>query len=240
MTDPVRVCSSPSPTPMTPPHGDDVLRETVGTARPDASATHHREEEHGLMSAHGAGLAVELGLEGVGAIGETALGSGAVALEMAGPAAAVVGGAMLLYGAWFEADEGARQFDSEMMRGALAAFEGRLDDEPVQTQRQTSPGFDDGARRVERLALQDPARFDCLRQAVMAVESEGASAVYTGRDSGAAFDERFSTDLPFRHGVERARKERITAPDGFETHRREATEMRGSVSTARASVPMRG
>lgn len=158
----------------------------------------------------------------------TALGA---VFELAGGALAP----LQLAGAWYQGDQRGLEWDSNVLRGALMALEGRMDEIP----RNDMTGLRDGARRVEWLAIRQPAEFECLRQRIASITREGAEAVYRGRDSGPEFEARYQSDLAFRHGVDNARAERRNDPEAFEIHRREARELEEQLRGARSQGGVR-
>lgn len=220
---------------------DVVLRDVVGTDHREATAGLLDHEAHdrlemihgGVTAMEAAGVGVELG-EVVGVVG-----AGSLALE--GAALVAIGGSYAAWvGAIFEAEANGIAYDSEMMRGALAVFEGRLDDPETRIEMQNNPAFRDGAGRAERLFYSDQDRFMSIATGVRNVGAQGADAVYSGRDSGPEFERRYETELPFRHGVDVARGLREDDPARYEANRRQATQLREGIDRARAGVPIAG
>jgi hypothetical protein len=225
------------------PHAqlDIVLRDVVGTGRRDASAALHDEQAHELLEgAHAAAT----GIEAVGAGIELlevggVVGSGSVSL--AGAAGlAIVGTYATWVGAILEGEQRGIAYDSEMMRGALAVFEGRLDDPETRVEMQQNPAFRDGAGRAERLYYTDHERFLAIASGVRNVAAQGAESVYRGRDAGPAFEHRYEQELPFRHAVDEARALRAEDPAAFEAARRDATQLRESMERGRGATPLPG
>lgn len=220
---------------------DIVLRDVVGTDRRDASAALHDDEAHQRLEAVHAGVTA---LEGVGAGVELleiggVVGSGSVGL--AGAAGLAIAGTYATWvGAILEGEQRGIAYDSEMMRGALAVFEGRLDDAETRVEMQQNPAFRDGAGRAERLFYTDHDRFLAIAAGVRNVASQGAEAVYRGLDAGPAFERRYAQELPFRHAVDEARALRTEDPTAFEAARREASALRESMERGRGATPIAG
>lgn len=233
MSDPIGQCRMPAV-----PTSDDVLRDAFSglppamglPPRPGASATHVPEDSRGEVVAHGTTTAIEGGLHiGGAALEGTVLG---MVAELAGG----VMGWVQLIGAWFEGDRRGTEYDSNVLRGALMALEGRMDEIPAND----LSGLRDGARRVEYLAMRDPEAFARLRESIGAIVRDGANAVYTGRDSGCEFEQRYQHDLAFRRGVDAARQEGQSDPAAFEAHRRVAMELEKRARAGRGGAMIRG
>jgi hypothetical protein len=219
---------------MTSASVDDLLRQATG-ARDTASAAHHAEGHD--PTDHLVHLGVEATsatLDVVAASAEgTALGFG---LELGG----MVAGAAGAWASWamgpLEGERRGVEYDSEMMRGCLAAFEGRTDEPEVRAFMAESPAFANGVRDAERIAMRDPDLFGCIRNAVVSANEAGANAVYEGTDSDPATTARYESDLAFRHGVDRARDLRTSDPAAFDAARSESGALRGAMLDARSSV----
>lgn len=228
------------PDPSTAPTTDDHLRAATG-AREGASASHHGHDHDPVE--HAAHLGVET--VGVGAeyVGETLSGGGVAGLGFLGEVGGMIGHVAGAWTTWVSGPiEGQRrglEYDSEMMRGCLAAFEGRADDEDVRATAAASPGFANGIRDAERLALRNPDLFACVRAAIVAANGAGESAVYAGADAGPEFDARYETDLAFRHGVDRARTLRAADPAAFEAAARESGALWSAVDDGRLATTVR-
>lgn len=125
--------------------------------------------------------------------------------------------------------------DRDVLQGALAAMEGRADEPQVRARRQTSPGFDEGFRRVDQFNREHPAQCERMLAAVQASVAAGTQAVLFGRDSGPEFDCRYQQDVVFHHAVDQARSDRAHDPDAF------ARDHSLSASVARhRAAPARG
>jgi hypothetical protein len=234
MTDSIRGTGA---CPAGPATTDDYLRAATG-ARADASAAHHAEghdpaAEYGHVAVDATGAALDV----VGASMEgAAIGFG---LEVTGALTAI---AAQWAGYALAVEEGHRRgvdYDSEMMRGCLTAFEGRADEPSVREYVAASPAFANGVRDAERIAVRDPELFACIRAAVVAAGSAGAQAVYEGTDGSPEVRERCATDLAFRHGVERARQLREHDPAAYEAARAEALALGSSLEAGRAMATVR-
>jgi hypothetical protein len=220
---------------------DVVLRDVVGTNRRDASAAMHDHEAHAaLEAAHGGLTAIEAGATAIELLevgGVIASGSA----MLAGSAAMSI---VATYGAWvgaiLEGEARGVAYDSEMMRGALAVFEGRLDDSETRIEMERNPAFRDGARRAERLYYRDHERFVAIATGVRNVATQGRDAVYRGVDSGPAFERRYAEELPFRHAVDEARAQRERDPEAFDAARRDAMGLRESMERGRSATPIAG
>lgn len=219
------------------PSTDDYLRAATG-ARPEASASHHGHGHDAVE--HGVHLGAELAEGGLDLAASGAEGTaagfgfelGAMGLSIAAAFTTWVSGPI----------EGARrglEYDSEMMRGCLAAFEGRAGDPDVVVAARENEAFANGIREADLLAFRDPELFACVRAAVVAANAGGASAVYAGTDSGPSFDARYEGDLAFRHGVDRARELRAADPAAFEAAAREAGALSSAVEGARTALSVR-
>jgi hypothetical protein len=216
---------------------DAYLREATG-ARTDASAARHAEghDPSHFIHANVDAVAFHLDIAGIAAGEGTALGFGLAAGGMLGGIAAMWGGYAM------SVEEGDRrniEYDSEMMRGCLAAFEGRADEPEVRAYMAESEAFANGVRDAERVAVRDPALFACIRAAVVSANDAGANAVYGGEDLSPECAERYERDLAFQHGVDAARAQRDADPVAYEAARREASTLHTSVMDGR-SGPVRG
>jgi hypothetical protein len=220
---------------------DIALRGVVRTTHSEATADHLDHEAHErLEMVHGGVTALEAAGAGV-ELAEVAGVVGGASLALDGAAlAAIVGSYALWIGSIYEAEQNGIAYDSEMMRGALAVFEGRLDDPETRIEMENNPAFRDGAARAERLFYSDHERFMSIATGVRNVGAQGADAVYAGRDSGPEFERRYEQELPFRHGVDTARGLREDDPARFEAERRQATQLRDGIDRARAGVPIPG
>lgn len=228
MTDSIRGTGT---CPAAPATTDDYLRAATG-AREGASAAHHAD-------AHDPGHGIHVGVDAAAMLLEGASAEG-VAL---GGLVGFAGMALDIASAWATwaqgPIEGARrgvEYDSEMMRGCLAAFEGRADEPEVRAYMEASPAFANGVRDAERIALRDPALFACVRAAVVSANEAGADAVFEGTDGSAAATARYETDLAFRHGVDEARGLRERDPAAFAARRAERHALLDRVSTERAGA----
>lgn len=225
---------------------DIVLRGVVQTTHSEATAGHLDHAAHerlemlhgGVTAAEAATVGVEL-LEIGGAV-HASTAVGVAALEVAGPAMGIIGAYALWIGSIYEAEQNGIAYDSEMMRGALAVFEGRLDDAETRVEMENNPAFRDGAGRAERLFYSDNERFMSIATGVRNVGAQGANAVYAGRDSGPEFERRYERELPFRHGVDVARGLREDDPARFSAQQREATQLRDGIDRGRAAAPIPG
>ncbi len=224
---------------------DITLRGVVRTTHAEATADRLDHEAHArLEMVHGGVTAVEavgagIELAEVAGVVTEATVAGTAALEGAA-LAAIVGSYALWIGSIYEAEQNGIAYDSEMMRGALAVFEGRLDDPETRIEMENNPAFRDGAARAERLFYSDHERFMSIATGVRNVGAQGADAVYAGRDSGPEFERRYEQELPFRHGVDTARGLREDDPARFEADRAQATQLRDGIDRARAGVPIAG
>lgn len=236
MTDSIRGAGT-CPDTGSNPNIDAYLREATG-ARSTASASHHAEGHDPTEHMARLGLeATSATLDVVGASAEgTAMGFG---LEIGGLVTAVAGTWAGWAGGVLEAERRGVEYDSEMMRGCLAAFEGRTDEPEVRAFMAESPAFANGVRDAERIAVRDPALFACVRAAVVASNEAGASVVYEGRDHSPEVRARYESDLAFRHGVDRARDLQRSDPAAFEAARGAAGAARTAMEDARHAVPAR-
>lgn len=216
---------------------DAYLREATG-ARADASAARHAEGHDPSHAIHTAVDAAGFAMDVVGAAAHhgSALAFG---LEFAGGLTAIAG----MWGGYaMSVEEGDRrniEYDSEMMRGCLAAFEGRADEPEVRAYMAESEAFANGVRDAERVAVRDPELFACIRAAVVASNDAGTNAVYAGDDRSSECAERYEHDLAFRHGVDRARALRENDPVAYEAARRDASALHATVMDGRGG-PVRG
>jgi len=227
------VCRSSLPSPSS----DELVRLALSQLdpahgrAPRAEASSARSEPEPSSLPHGLATGAEGTADFVAQLLEgTATGAG---LEIGGGA---FGAAVTLFAGWHEGDRRGTEWDSNVLRGALMALSGRMDDIPAND----LTGLRDGARRIEYLSQHDPAAFDRLRTAIAGVERDGATSVYLGRDTGCAFEARYGSDLVFREGVDRARDERSDRPAAFEAHRREAQGLDAALQHGRTSGGVRG
>lgn len=228
MTDSIRGMGS---CPAAPATTDDHLRAATGAGR-EASAAHHAEEHDPSHAIHRGADTAAFVLETAGAAAHhgTAL---AFALELGG---ALTSAAAMWAGYATSVEDGHRrnvEYDSEMMRGCLYAFEGRADEPDVRAYAAASPAFANGIRDAERIAVRDPELFACIRASVVASNAAGAEAVYRGTDASPEAATRYETDLAFRHGVEHARALREADPAAFERSRAAASAMHTSIDDGR-------
>lgn len=228
MTDSIRGTGS---CPTTPATTDEYLRAATG-AREDASAAHHAEE-------HDPGHGIHIGVDAAATALESLSGEGAALGGLVGFAGMTLGIASA-WATWaqapIEGERRGREYDSEMMRGCLAAFEGRTDDPDVRAYMASSPAFANGVRDAERIAVRDPELFACVRAAVVSANEAGADAVYGGSDTSPEAAARYETDLAYRHGVDDARALRDADPDLFESRRAERQALLEHVSGARVGA----
>jgi len=236
------------PEPITPlgcthPDVDALLRAPAG-AREDASSVRavqpEEPDDHATETLHGVGTVLD-GAHTVGAALEILGVSGAIgtASTIAGPVLFLGGLAIRLEVGMREADLTNRGFHDEILRGAIAALEGRMDDPDVQARIATSPGFGTGARAIERMAQSDPSgALERLSDAVKASKRGGMLAVAEGQDRGEIFDRRMEQDLAFRHGVHFMRRLRGRDSRAFEAQSHRMVELAAQVDRGRCSAPI--
>ncbi len=217
-----------------PPPIEDHLRDASG-ARPDATtAPRSTEADHTDHVVHG-------GLEGGHAALFTAEvfhvggAAGGAAATIAGPFLALAGYGLLINHAYEEGDRRNLEHNDQMLRGALAAFEGRADDPAVVAERRQNPGYDQGIRMVERFARTHPREFQQVHRAVVASNRGGQLAVAQGHDEGPEFERRYDADPAFRHGVGYMRRLRDRDPEAFERKAAHLERMAAEVDRARCS-----
>ncbi len=230
MPDPITRSTSTCPASL-----DETLRGLVGTDHPEATAAPRPAEGPPLLdigSTVAGGVSMVLDLVEVGA---------SLPLLAEASAALGIGSTYVSYfSAIFEGERRGIAYDSDMMRGALAVLEGRYDDPDMRAEMRANLAFGDGARRAERFFYRDPASFAALARCVRASRSEGADAVYRGADHGRAFERRYADDLPFRHGVDDARRQRASDASAFEAASRETRALHEAMEQSRGARPIAG
>ncbi|MBW2462942.1 MAG: hypothetical protein JRH11_14915 [Deltaproteobacteria bacterium] len=183
--------------------------------RPDAEASRASVEAD-----DGGAHALHLGLEAVDAMlmtAELATHTSVVALaaELGGPAAALIGYGFMIDHAYTEGDRQNLEINDAMARGAFAALEGRMDDPDVRARARTDTAFADGMMRVAHLANSQPEAFYSLAMTVRASSRGGMLAVARGEEGTPEFRERMQADPAFAHGAGYMERLRDRDPEAF-------------------------
>lgn len=183
---------------------------------------------------HSAGGAVATGTVSVSidTIGEGVATGGGVALQMIGSALGAYEQLAAVVHTLGDGEKTRVLHDHTVLRGALAYFEGRAGSPEVVNRAQRDPAFAEGLRRADAFVRTNAANADRVTQfarTIRVAADAGISAVVGGRDSGAEFECRLSSDAVFRDGVTYARALRERDPAEFA--RRQALEQ--SVTDAR-------
>lgn len=202
----------------------------LGVPVPGPDETVEQLATAGEITAHvGAEVVEGLGVAGVG---------GGVAL-VAAPASTLVGGVLMWLHAYEEGERRSLAHDTEKLRGALAAFEGRADSVEARGESARSEGYAEGIRRVTAFAMREPQRFQQIATAVRSVVREGEAAVATGRDRGAEHERRVAQDPAYAHGVVYARRLRERDPEAFAARAEQSARLTADVARHRCTQPTR-
>ena len=213
MSDPIST-SNACRTPV--PNYDAMMSEATGMAlQPGVTVNRTPEAPHhdptGAVATGGVGLSLDT-------VGEAAITAGGGFLTAAAGSALamyeqVASGVHTLQ----DGEKAGVLHDHNVLRGALAYFEGRAGSPEVQNRAQREPAFAEGLRRAEAFLMNtnNSARVAEFARTIRSASDAGIGAVTSGRDRGAEFECRMASDAVFRDGVTYARALRASEPAEF-------------------------
>lgn len=213
MPDPIsstNICRTPAP------DYDAMMSEATGMPLQGGATVNRtpeapRHDPTGTLVTGTAGVVVDT-------FGEAAATGGGVVASAAGSALAVyelISSAAHTFG---DGEKARVLHDHNVLRGALAYFEGRAGSPEVINRAQRDPAFAEGLRRADafvRTNAVNSSRVVEFTETIRRAAEAGISAVSSGRDRGAEFECRLASDIVFRHGVEYARALRERVPAEF-------------------------
>jgi hypothetical protein len=127
-------------------------------------------------------------------------------------------------------------YQNEMLRGALAVFEGRVDRPEVRAEMDRNIHYAAGVERAQRLAETHRDVFARVSREVLASVRGGMLAVARSEHATEEGRDRCEHDPAFRHGVEAMIRLRNTDPDAFAAKARELESMAREVETFRVCM----
>jgi len=208
-----------------------AMPEDVSLSDPAPALESHGAEVVGEGVAH---VALEVVADHTVAAG--GIGAGVYAAVTIGmPALAGAGCYAMIVHAREAGEHDSVVHERDVMRGGLAALEGRENTPTVEAERRRSPGYDEGFRRASAFCHAHPYRFEEIARAIRSSVREGEAAVASGRDHGPEHDCRYRADAAFRHGVDYMRFEREYNPGGFEAR----AAMARDIDSRRQGAPVR-
>ena len=234
MTDPIINPLGCRPLPV-----DEGLHEATGARADVVGARPIPGESAGTVAAHLATEGTHAGIAAAEAAGLLEGGAAFVAGAITGPLMVTIGYAIGIEHAYTEGDRQNRELHREILRGAVAAFEGRTDSPDVQAECERSPGYAQGVRSAREMGETSPARAELFRAIagqVRAAKRGGMLAVAEGQDRGPEFDARYQDDLAFRHGVDYMRRLDAENPALFATESERMRDMVRQVEHGRCAT----